>query len=270
MGKKKTLLHDWAIPNLGHRAQIYAAWQEHCLWQPVYYGCWMCICGDGTFRAYVMRISYPIQQVNRGFIMHKAWWLDGWQYRPPLPLADEKCFHVTANTAGGATSRLMWSRITYGAFFLSSAVFIYSFYNSEYRLQILISGTKQIIRRRRFGWNFFMPFQYAIPDESCSLQVQFFTWPRLFPDVVLYNGCWGEYIGGNPDSKWPGILNERRRLWQAPLSFYSVVTLLFSFVLPSIADNLDVNLHTICLLCGALGLISVSWIHDKYLLSAPW
>jgi maltose/moltooligosaccharide transporter len=51
------------------------------------------------------------------------------------------------------------------------------------------------------------------------------------------------------------------------LSFYSVVTFLFALVLPAIADKLGRKLtHSLCLICGAIGLISVNWIHDKNLL----
>jgi maltose/moltooligosaccharide transporter len=42
---------------------------------------------------------------------------------------------------------------------------------------------------------------------------------------------------------------------------------LFALVLPSIADKLGRKLtHSLCLLCGALGLISVSWVQNKYML----
>ena len=51
------------------------------------------------------------------------------------------------------------------------------------------------------------------------------------------------------------------------LSYYNVITFLFAFVLPFIAKKLGRKLtHSVCLLCGAIGLISVAFISNKYLL----
>jgi len=45
------------------------------------------------------------------------------------------------------------------------------------------------------------------------------------------------------------------------------VCFLFSFVLPRLARRLGrKNTHTLCLVCGALGLISVMMIHKQYVL----
>ena len=46
-----------------------------------------------------------------------------------------------------------------------------------------------------------------------------------------------------------------------------MITFLFTLVLPNIADKLGRRLtHTICLACGAMGLISVAWVENKYML----
>jgi maltose/moltooligosaccharide transporter len=51
------------------------------------------------------------------------------------------------------------------------------------------------------------------------------------------------------------------------LAFYNVVTFAFSFILPKIADSLGRKLtHAICLVCGAIGLISVGWVKDPQML----
>ena len=45
---------------------------------------------------------------------------------------------------------------------------------------------------------------------------------------------------------------------------YSAVCFVFSFVLPKLAQALGrKHTHSLCLLCGALGLLSVAFIHDK-------
>jgi maltose/moltooligosaccharide transporter len=51
------------------------------------------------------------------------------------------------------------------------------------------------------------------------------------------------------------------------LAFYNIVTFVFAFVLPSIADKLGrKTTHALCLLCGALGLISVGWVKNPNML----
>jgi maltose/moltooligosaccharide transporter len=48
---------------------------------------------------------------------------------------------------------------------------------------------------------------------------------------------------------------------------YSAVCFVFSFALPGMAKKLGRKFtHTICLLCGAAGLMSVMMIHNKYVL----
>jgi maltose/moltooligosaccharide transporter len=50
---------------------------------------------------------------------------------------------------------------------------------------------------------------------------------------------------------------------------YSLVCFVFSFALPGLAKRLGrKHTHTVCLLCGAIGLMSVALIHDKYVLLA--
>jgi maltose/moltooligosaccharide transporter len=96
--------------------------------------------------------------------------------------------------------------------------------------------------------------------------VQLFTWLGLFcmwlyfPVAVAHN-VFGANDVNSPTYKagveWGGIC----------FAAYSVVCFAFSFALPKLARTLGrKNTHSLCLLCGAVGLISVSVIHNKYLL----
>jgi maltose/moltooligosaccharide transporter len=96
--------------------------------------------------------------------------------------------------------------------------------------------------------------------------VQLLTWLGLFcmwlyfPVAVAHN-VFGANDVNSPTYKagveWGGIC----------FAAYSVVCFAFSFVLPKLARMLGrKNTHSLCLLCGAAGLISVSVIHNKYLL----
>jgi maltose/moltooligosaccharide transporter len=96
--------------------------------------------------------------------------------------------------------------------------------------------------------------------------VQLLTWLGLFcmwlyfPIAVAHN-----VFGANDPSapaykagvEWGGIC----------FAVYSAVCFAFSFALPTLAKTLGrKNTHTVCLLCGAAGLMSVAVIHDKYVL----
>jgi maltose/moltooligosaccharide transporter len=48
---------------------------------------------------------------------------------------------------------------------------------------------------------------------------------------------------------------------------YSAVCFVFAFFLPALAARIGRRAtHSVCLICGALGLLSVAVIHDEYLL----
>ncbi len=96
--------------------------------------------------------------------------------------------------------------------------------------------------------------------------VQLFTWLGLFcmwlyfPVAVAHN-VFGANDVNSPTYKagveWGGIC----------FAAYSMVCFAFSFALPNLARILGrKNTHSLCLLCGAAGLISVAVIHNKFLL----
>ena len=97
--------------------------------------------------------------------------------------------------------------------------------------------------------------------------VQFFTWPGLFLMWFYYTTAVGVNVfGGTAGSEDP-VFAEGADFGSLTLSFYSVVTLVFALILPFVADRLGRKItHGLCLLCGALGLISVGWVTDKNML----
>lgn len=51
------------------------------------------------------------------------------------------------------------------------------------------------------------------------------------------------------------------------LAFYNVVAFIFALIIPLIANKLGRKLtHSICLFCGAAGLIAVGYVTNKYML----
>ncbi|HEY9670044.1 MAG TPA: MFS transporter [Waterburya sp.] len=99
--------------------------------------------------------------------------------------------------------------------------------------------------------------------------VQWFTWLGLdcfflyFPPAIAHN------IFGATDQdssaytigiEWAGIC----------IATYNAVGIIISFMLPRLAQVISIKLtHSICLLCGAAGLLSLAKITNQYLLLVP-
>ena len=96
--------------------------------------------------------------------------------------------------------------------------------------------------------------------------VQFMTWLGLFCMWLFFGVAVARNVFGATDPKSP-LYTEGITWGGTCFAFYSGVTFLYSFVMPSIAKAIGrKNAHSLALLCGAAGLLSVAVIHDKYLL----
>jgi maltose/moltooligosaccharide transporter len=96
--------------------------------------------------------------------------------------------------------------------------------------------------------------------------VQLFTWLGLFCMWLYFPVAVARNVFGALDETSP--IYTRGVEW-AGICFgvYSAVCFAFSFVLPGLARALGRKMtHSVCLLCGAAGLMSVALIHDKMLL----
>src|SRR5262245_48099225 len=98
--------------------------------------------------------------------------------------------------------------------------------------------------------------------------VQIFTWLGFF-SMWLY---FGVAVARNIFGGRPGTSEYDEGIAWAGNCFamYSAVCFVFSFVLPPLAGRVGRRLtHALCLLLGAVGLVSVAAIDDKYLLLLP-
>ncbi|MEO5685358.1 MAG: MFS transporter [Chitinophagaceae bacterium] len=220
------------------------------------------------FRAFVTD-KLPDSQVNRGFIMQSLLIGLGGSVASALPWIMNNLFHV-ANTAamGSIPENVKWSFYV-GAFFFLTAVLYTVFTTSEYPP----SDTNFRDKKDASGTGFAAganEILHALKNMPPSMKiislVQFFTWPGLFLMWFYYTTAVAVNVFGGKDASDP-IYAQGADFGSLTLSFYSVVTIIFAFMLPAIADKLGRKLtHSLCLLCGALGLISVSWVHDKNML----
>jgi maltose/moltooligosaccharide transporter len=96
--------------------------------------------------------------------------------------------------------------------------------------------------------------------------VQLCTWLALFCMWLYFPVAVARNVFGAPDTasplysagvEWAGVC----------FGMYSLVCFGFSFLLPTLARQYGrKTTHTLCLICGGLGLLSVVLVHDKYLL----
>jgi maltose/moltooligosaccharide transporter len=218
------------------------------------------------FRAFVTD-QLPEEQVNRGFIMQSFMIGLGGSIASALPWIMKNIFSIN-NTAekGGIPENVQWSFYA-GAFFFLTAVLYTVFTTREYPPSHsnskegregggLVHGIQEI-----FSALGNMPKRMRV----VSL-VQFFTWPGLFLMWFYYTTAVAVNVFHGKDASDP-VYAEGADFGSLTLSYYSVVTFLFAFLLPWIADKLGRKLtHSLCLIAGAIGLISVSWVENKYFL----
>jgi maltose/moltooligosaccharide transporter len=220
------------------------------------------------FRAFVTD-KLPDSQVNRGFIMQSLMIGLGGSIASALPWLMTNLFDISNTSETGIPSNVRWS-FYIGAFFFITAVLYTVFSTKEYPPSD--TGYKDRVKGSRKGFSggaseIFSALANMPKRMRIVSLVQFFTWPGLFLMWFYYTTAVGVNVfGGKAESNDP-VFAEGADFGGLTLSFYSVVTFLFALVLPFIADKLGrKTTHAICLLCGAIGLISVGWITHKNML----
>jgi maltose/moltooligosaccharide transporter len=99
--------------------------------------------------------------------------------------------------------------------------------------------------------------------------VQFFTWLGLFCMWLYFGVAIARSVFGAATPTSPGY-NDGIKWGGVCFAIYSGVCAAAALSLPSIASKLSRRLtHTVCLMCGAVGLLSVGVIHDRWFLIGP-
>ena len=218
------------------------------------------------FRAFVTD-QLPDSQVNRGFIMQSLMIGLGGSIASALPWLMKNIF-AFSNTAnpGEIPDNVRWS-FYLGAFFFIAAVLYTVFSTKEYPPSDPEFLKKQQEEQGGFFHGVKEIFQ-ALATMPVRMRwvslVQFFTWPGLFLMWFYYTTAVAVNVFKGQDASDP-VYAAGADFGSLTLSFYSVVTFLFALVLPTIADRWGRSItHAVCLLAGAIGLISVNFITDKY------
>jgi len=221
------------------------------------------------FRAFVADML-PDEQRTRGFAMQSLFIGAGAVIASALPWILTNLFNVKSGTSAGnfipLTVRL--------SFFLGAAVFLGAVLWTIFRTKEYppdnIDAFRKIKKERKGIPLFFKEIIQDILHMPSTMRklalVQFFTWLGLFCMWLYFSVAVARSVFMAPDEKSP--LYQHGIEW-ASLCFgmYSLVCFGFSFVIPKLAAITGRRwTHTICLLCGAAGLLSVGIIHNQYLL----
>ena len=220
------------------------------------------------FRAFVADKLNEGQR-TQGFVMQSLMIGLGGSIASSLPWVMTNWFHYNSSAASGQIPDNVKLSFYIGAFFFSAAVLYTVFTSKEYPPPDLGYKDKVKESNRGFGGGIKEIFHAIVnmPKRMRMLAlVQFFTWPGLFLMWFYYNSAVGWNIF-HASSETDPLYGEGTNFGGLTLAFYNVVTFAFAFVLPTIARKLGRKLtHSVCLLCGAIGLISVAFVENKYML----
>jgi len=221
------------------------------------------------FRAFVADLL-PESQRTRGFAMQSLFIGLGAVVASALPWILTNLFHVTA--ASGETRAIPTTvRLSFymGAAAFFGAVVWTILTTPEYPPEDMEVFRRMKAEKTGLAANAreILSAIRGMPQTMRQLApVQLLTWLGLFSMWLYFPVAVARNVFGAPDPKSP-IYAEGVAWGGVCFGMYSAVCFVFSLVLPSVARKLGrKNTHSLCLLCGALGLVSVAVIHNKYAL----
>ena len=224
------------------------------------------------FRAFVADLL-PEAQRTRGFAMQSLFIGLGAVIASALPYMLTHVFHLSDQARGNSaipyTVRL--------SFYMGSAVFLAAvlytvFTTKEYPPENIEEFRKMQAEHVGLRQNAAEIWDsiWSMPRTMRQLApVQFFTWLGLFCMWLFFGIAIARSVFGATSATSPGY-TEGIKWGGVCFAVYSGVTFAFAFALPSIAKMLGRKLtHSACLICGGVGLLSVSLIHSQWLLIGP-
>ena len=221
------------------------------------------------FRAFVADIL-PEQQRTRGFAMQSLFIGLGAVVASALPWILTNLFHVS-NIVSGEHAIPLTVRLSFyfGAAAFFGAVLWTIITTKEYPPDDLEAFRRMKSQKRGIAENAkeILDSIAKMPTTMKQLApVQLLTWLGLFCMWLYFGVAIARSVFGAQDTTSPNYA-EGVEWGGVCFGMYSLVCFFFSFVLPAIARKLGrKTTHSLCLLCGAAGLLSVGVIHDKYFL----
>jgi maltose/moltooligosaccharide transporter len=224
------------------------------------------------FRAFVADLL-PEKQRTLGFTKQSLFIGLGAVFASVLPYLLTHVFKVS--DAGGATSVIPYTvRLSFsmGAVVFLTAVLYTIVTTKEYPPDDMAAFKRMKQERTGLRENVAEIF-HSIREMPKTMRelapVQFFTWLGLFCMWLYFGIAIARSVFGAGTPTSPGY-NDGIKWGGVCFAVYSAATFAFAFVLPAIADMLGRKwTHTLCLICGAIGLLSVGTIHNKWFLIGP-
>lgn len=215
------------------------------------------------FRAFVAD-KLPEEQRTSGFAMQSFLIGLGGSIASALPWMMAHVFDIpTVSTTGGIPPSVKFAFYTGGAIFLIAVLYTV-FTSKEYPPADLSFKQKQK-EKKESGFSEIMHAIRHMPAKMKQLAlVQFFTWPGLFLMWFYYNTAVARNVFGATSTTDPNYI-KGVEYGGLTLSYYNIVSFIFALALPFIAGYIGRKLtHSVCLLCGAIGLISVGFVKQPY------
>jgi maltose/moltooligosaccharide transporter len=220
------------------------------------------------FRAFVADLL-PEGQRTSGFAMQSIFIGLGAVAASAMPYALSHVFHISQAHASGTVPASIRLSYYIGAVVFFSAVMWTIGTTREYPPADLDEFRRQKAETAGVGRSvaeIFRSIQQMPATMRQLAPVQFFTWVGLFSMWLYFGPAVARNVFGAPDEnsalytdgvEWAGLC----------FGMYSAVCFIFSPALPWLAARIGPRrVHAACLLAGALGLLSVAVIHDKWLL----
>jgi maltose/moltooligosaccharide transporter len=220
------------------------------------------------FRAFVAD-KLNEEQRTRGFAMQSFLIGVGGTVANMLPWIMDHAFHVSTKSENGSIPASVKFSFYTGASIFFAAVLYTILTSKEYPPADVGFKNKVKESNKGFGGGIkeINESIMHMPKKMKQLAlVQFFTWPGLFLMWFYYNTAVARNIFHATGTSDPNYI-KGTNFGSLTLAFYSIISFLFALIIPSIAKKIGRKLtHTICLLCGAAGLIGVGFVSDPYML----
>jgi maltose/moltooligosaccharide transporter len=217
------------------------------------------------FRAFVAD-KLDVSQRTAGFVMQSFFIGIGASLANALPLA-LSWMGVTGSTASGIPLSVKYS-FQIGAVVFLSAVFWTVITTDEFPPEDMDAFNRERKARRGVG-DIFREIASAVREMPVTMKqlavVQIFTWLGLFCMWLFFVPAVARHVFGATDPQSP--LYTKGIEWGGfAFAFYSITCFLVAFALPRLASRIGRKAtHAVALICGAVGLLSLWFIHDKYL-----
>jgi maltose/moltooligosaccharide transporter len=222
------------------------------------------------FRAFVADLL-PDEQRTRGFAMQSLFIGLGAVIASSLPWMMTNLFGVAREAGGHAIPASVRYSFYVGAAAFLVAVLWTIVTTREYPPEDMEAFEKG--RRKSAG--LFAGLSHTVGEVGSALRdmpatmrqlapVQFFTWLGLFCMWLYLPGTVARHVFGAPDASSP-LFTEGIEWNGLMSSVKDACTFAFAFALPAVAARLGRKAtHSVCLVAGALGLLAIPLVGDKW------